>query len=308
VYYFPSVTGDNTSEAAHRSGYVAIIGRPNVGKSTLLNAILERKIAAVTPKPQTTRTRILGIKTLPNAQILFIDTPGVHEARGLLNERMVAVAKHALAEADVILWLVDAAAGVQAADRHVHKLAVASGKPICVATTKIDSVRKDALLPLLDELSRLCPDRAVVPVSAVSGDNVDRLLAVIADALPAGPAFYPAEDITDQSERAIVAEIIREKVILETRDEVPYAVAVHVDEFTEKPEQSLVVIKATIHVARESQKPIVIGQRGARIKAIGQAARREIEVLLERRVFLELFVRVQTDWTTQPARLKDFGL
>ncbi|HUI27380.1 MAG TPA: GTPase Era, partial [Candidatus Kryptonia bacterium] len=283
-------------------------GRPNVGKSTLLNALLGRKVAAVTPRPQTTRTRILGIKTLPHAQILFLDTPGIHEPRGLINERMVAVAKQALSEADVVLWLVDAQAGLVAADRPVHTLALASGKPICIALTKIDLVPKERLLPLLGELAQLCPDRPLIPVSAVAADNLDRLLDLIAAELPIGPEYYPADEITDQSERAIVAEIVREKVILETRDEVPYAVAVTIDEFTEKPKRDLVVIKATIHVARDSQKPIVIGQRGARIKAIGQAARLEIEALLERRVFLELFVRVQEDWPTHPSQLKEFGL
>ncbi|MBI1816103.1 MAG: GTPase Era [Deltaproteobacteria bacterium] len=292
----------------HRSGFVALLGRPNVGKSTLLNALVGRKVAAVTPKPQTTRTRILGIKTLPQAQVLFLDTPGVHEPRGLLNARMVDVARRALDEADVVLWLVDAAAGVQPADRRVHDLARDSSKPLIVALTKIDLISKDGLLPVLGELGRLCPEWPIVPVSAITSDNLDRLLAVLAESLPLGPALYPGDEITDQSERVIVAEIIREKVILETREEVPYAVAVTIDEFTEKPKQSLVVIKATINVARDSQKPIVIGQRGSRIKAIGQAAREEIETLLDRRVFLELFVRVTEDWPTHPARLKEFGL
>ncbi len=279
-----------------------------MGKSTLLNALLGRKVAAVTPKPQTTRTRILGIKTLPQAQLLFLDTPGLHKARGLLNVRMVDVARRALSEADVVLLLVDAEAGIAPADRRVLELGVASGKPLLLAVTKIDLVPRDALLPLLDELGRLCPDRAVVPVSAMAGENLERLVDVLAAALPEGPAYYPEEEITDQSERAIVAEIVREKVILETREEVPYAVAVTIDEFTERAEKNLVVIKATIHVARDSQKPIIIGHRGNRIKAIGQAARRDIEGVLERRVFLELFVRVQEDWTTSPTRIKEFGL
>jgi GTP-binding protein Era len=197
---------------------------------------------------------------------------------------------------------------VQSADRRVAELARATGKPVCLAVTKIDLIDKTRLIPVLDEAGRLCPDRPIVPISAFAGDNLDRLVDVLAAELPIGPAYYPEDEVTDQSERAIVAEIIREKVVLETRDEIPYAAAVTIEEFTEKPAQQLAVIKAAIHVARESQKPIIIGRRGARIKAIGQAARAEIEALLGRRVFLELFVRVQEDWPSQPARLKEFGL
>jgi GTP-binding protein Era len=294
--------------AGHRAGYVAIVGRPNVGKSTLLNRILGRKIAIVTPKPQTTRRRVLGIKSRARAQLLFFDTPGLHAARDVMNERMVARARESVAEADVALWLVDATAGPGGADAEIATWLTATGRPIIVAPNKIDCVDKRALLPLIEAVSRQLPSAEIVPVSAVTGDGVERLLDVIEGRLPEGPPFYPADDITDESERAIVAEIVREQVMLHTRDEVPYGTAVTVDAFEEKPGSRLVVIKATIHVERESQKPIVIGGGGQSIKSIGERARREIERLLERRVFLELFVRVQPGWTKRLGQLKEFGL
>jgi GTPase len=292
----------------HRSGFVAIVGRPNVGKSTLLNRILGRKIAIVTPKPQTTRRRLLGIKTLPAAQILFVDTPGIHRARDLLNERMVERALASLTDADVALFVIDATQGLQKGDRDIAARLPAPPATVIVALNKIDGRDKAALLPLAAEIGALLPERPVVPVSAATGENLDRLLELIESALPEGPRYYPADELTDEPERAIAAEIVREKVMLETREEIPYAVAVTVDAFEEKPDKRLVVIKATIHVARDSQKPIVVGERGARVKAIGRAARLDIEALLGTRVFLELFVRVQADWTKHVARLREFGL
>ena len=292
----------------HRSGFVAIVGRPNVGKSTLLNGIVGRKIAAVTPKPQTTRRRLLGIKTLPAAQLLFVDTPGIHTARDLLNERMVAQAVRSIPESDAVLWVVDARDRLEAGDREIAALLPAAPKPVIVALNKIDGRPKAGLLPLIAAIASLAPERDIVPVSALTGENVETLLAQIAAALPEGPRFYPADELTDASERDIAAEIIREKVMMETRDEIPYAVAVTVDSFEEKPEKNLVVIQAAIHVPRDSHKPILIGERGQRIKTIGQAARADLETLLGRRVFLELFVRIQADWTRNPARLREFGL
>jgi len=296
------------ADSSHRSGYVALVGRPNVGKSTLLNQILGLKVAAVTPRPQTTRRQLLGIKTLPGAQILFFDTPGLHRARDLLNRRMVARARRVIEEADVVVWLIDATEGLSPADRGIAADLQSTHRPLIVAVNKIDRRSKAALLPLLAQVAELLPDAEIVPISARSGENVARLLPVVAAALPEGPPFYDAEEVTTEPERAIVAEIVREKVMLETRDEVPYAVAVTTDVVEEKEERNLTVIKATIHVEREAQKPIIIGNRGQRLKAIGQAARHEIEALLGRRVFLELFVRVQPEWTKQPARLEEFGL
>jgi GTP-binding protein Era len=294
------------NEATPRSGFVAIIGRPNVGKSTLLNQLLGQKVAMVTPKPQTTRGRILGIKTLPHAQIIFVDTPGLHQPRSLINRRMVQAAERAAQEADVVVWLVDAVDGVTPADREIAARLGADTRRLVVVLNKIDRLGKSALLPQLAALAALLPGRDVIPVSARSGANLDELLAHLLRVLPIGPPYYDADTLTDQTERMLVQEAVREQVLLQTRDEVPYAVAVTVDQFEDKP--TVTVITATIHVERASQKGIVIGQGGARIKAIGTAARREVEQLLGRRVYLELFVRVQEEWTKQESLLKEFGL
>ena len=301
-------TENSTPEAgpAHRSGFVAILGRTNVGKSTLLNQLLGQKVAIVTPKPQTTRGRILGIKTTPVAQILFLDTPGLHVPKTLINRRMVAVAERAMAEADVLLWVVDGEVGITGADRAVAAKLRVERRPLCVVLNKIDRLGKSALLPLLAALGELLPGCDVVPVSAAQGTNCEELLRQIVAMLPVGPPYYDEAELTDQTERTLVQETVREQVLLQTRDEVPYAVAVTVDAFEEKP--SVTVISATIHVERASQKGILIGERGARIKQLGQGARRELERVLGRRVYLELFVRVQEDWTKHEARLKEFGL
>ncbi len=296
------------SSSTHHSGFVAIVGRPNVGKSTLLNRILGQKIAIVTPKPQTTRRRVLGIKTLPDAQLIFVDTPGIHRARDLINERMVQQAEQSARDADVALWLVDSGSSLDGADREVAALLAPMAPRVVVGLNKIDTGPKARLLPRIQEIAALLPDAEIVPISARTGEGVDTLLAAVLARLPEGPAYYPADAVTDETERAIAAEIVREKVMLETRDEIPYSIAVTVDEFTEKPEKKIVVIKATIHVERDSQKPIIIGEKGQRIKAIGQAARPEIEELIGQRVFLELYVRVQADWTKHVARLREFGL
>jgi GTP-binding protein Era len=297
---------DVTLPAGHRSGFVALIGRPNVGKSTLLNRLLGQKVAIVTPKPQTTRQRILGIKTLPEAQIIFIDTPGLHLPRNLINRRMVQAAERASDEADVLLWVIDAKEGLTAGDRKIAERLHDERRPICVAVNKIDQRSSTELLPLLATIAELLPDRDVVPISAERAMNLDKLLTVIVGLLPEGPRFYDADTLTDQTERMLAQEAVREQVLLQTRQEVPYGVAITIDKFEEK--NNLAVITATIHVEKDSQKGILIGQRGARIKQIGQAARLELERLLERRVYLELFVRVQADWTTRESLLKEFGL
>jgi len=288
----------------HRSGFVAIIGRPNVGKSTLLNQVLGQKVAIVTPKPQTTRGRILGILTLPDAQIIFVDTPGLHRPRSMVNQRMVEAAERAAAEADVRLWVVDAQAGITAGDRAIA-VQLQGTAETCVALNKIDGLPRNALLPLLAALDEMLPGRHVIPVSALRKTNFNELLEQLVRLLPVGPRYYDPEVFTDQTERLLAQEVIREKVLLQTEAEVPYAVAVTIDQFEDKGK--VAVINATIHVERASQKAIVIGAGGKRIKEIGRAARIELEALLGRRLYLEVFVRVQEEWTKRRALLKEFG-
>jgi len=294
------------TDTPHKSGYVAIVGRPNVGKSTLLNQILGQKVAIVTPKPQTTRGRILGIHTMKDAQIVFVDTPGLHRARSPLNRRLVEAAEQAIEEADLILWMIDATDGITTPVRAIAGEMRAQRTPVCVVVNKIDRSGKTKLIPILTELTTLAPDREIIPISATTKENVDALLAVIVRLLPVGPPYFPADEITDQSERVLVQEAVREQILLQTDQEVPYSVAVAVDRFEER--EGLIVVSATIHVERESQKGILVGQGGSRIRDIGRGARLELEKILDRRVYLELFVRVQEGWTSNPALLREFGL
>jgi GTP-binding protein Era len=300
----------------HKSGYIAIIGRPNVGKSTLLNALLGQKLAAVSPKPQMTREKILGIKTLPNAQLLFLDTPGLHKPHRSLNESMVEAARETLNDADVILFLVEPIVGASARtplredDRQILDLAVAKKKPVIVAINKIDTVDRRSLLPLMDSLLKDFGAEAVIPVSALTGSGLDRLEAEILDRLPEGPAYFPEDQVTDRSERFLASEVIREKVMDLLREEVPYAAAVVIEAF-EEPQSSVpkpvTRIQAAIVVEKDSQKGIVIGKGGQMIKKIGEAARKELEILLEGPVYLELFVKVDTDWTKDPRKVEEFS-
>jgi GTP-binding protein Era len=293
-------------EAESRSGFVALVGRPNVGKSTLLNQLLGEKVAIVTPKPQTTRNQIKGIRTLPNAQIVFLDTPGIHRARSLLNRRMVEVALRTLREVDVAVWVVDAKVGIVHEDEDVAR-ALAGARSL-VALNKIDAVAKPRLLPLMERCTALSPGAEILPVSALRGDNIARLLDAIVGMLPRGPFYYPGGEITDQTERFLASEIVREQIFLKTRQEIPYAVAVTIDEFVEREEKGLVVIRATIHAERESHKPILIGKKGLLLKEIGTAARSELERLFGCKIFLGLFVKIQPGWTQNPRALDEMGL
>ena len=289
---------------SHRSGFVGIIGAPNVGKSTFLNHILGEKVAITSAKPQTTRHRILGVWTGPEAQAVFLDTPGVHQARGLLNKELVAQALAALDDVDLILFMVEP--GARPADEnlvidHVRK----TDQPVILAINKVDRMDKPRLLPLMEEYDRNLKPRAIVPISALTGDNVPALMEEIVGALPGGPQYYPPDTLTDQPERFIAAEMIREQIFHLTGREIPYATAVTVESYKEEPH--LTRINALVHVERDSQKKIIIGRQGAKLKEIGTAARKDIERLCGTKVYLELFVRVQKNWSKDPRAIKRFG-
>jgi len=293
--------------APFKSGFISILGRPNVGKSTLFNRFLGDRIAIVSEKPQTTRNRILGIKNVEEGQLIFLDTPGIHHGRSELNQRMVRTAIASGRDADVILFLVEAMNPHVEEDREMIKsLKESRGVPFLVIN-KIDTVKRPTLLPLMDQYQNLYPFKEIIPISAITGDGVGILLDAILKVLPESPPYYPEEMTTDQTERFWVSEIIREKVIKQSYQEIPYSAAVTIEEFKEHPEKNLVVIQGTIHVERDSQKKIVIGKGGQKLKKIGEAARKEIEAFLGTRVFLELWVNVERNWTQDPRALDRLG-
>jgi GTPase len=293
---------------SHRAGFVALGGRSNVGKSTLLNRLVGHKVAIVTPKPQTTRRRVVGIRTDPDAQIVFIDTPGIHASDRLLNQRMVKAARRGLGEGEVVAAVVEAAGRLGREDRAFVAETGAIARPKILVVNKIDLVGRDTLLGLLEECARELPGAEIVPVSALSGENVGELLKTIKAMLPKGPALMPEDQYTNETERALAAELIREKLLLKVRDEIPFSTAVAVERFVEEPEKNLVRVSAVIIVERDSHKGIVIGAGGRMLKEIGTAARLELEEIFGRRVFLELFVRVERGWTKNPRKLDELGL
>jgi len=295
------------TEQPFLSGYIAIIGRPNVGKSTLLNRILGQKIAITSSKPQTTRNRILGIYNFPKGQALFVDTPGIHKAKGKLNRFMVDQAVGACADVDLILFLVEATCSLGLHDEYILKLLDKSAVPVFLIINKIDLVKPQNLLKLIQQYSERFDFAQIVPISAHKGDGVPQMLEAIEPYLPQGPQYYPDDAVTDQPERFIVAELVREKIMRTTGEEIPYGVGVKVESFSEQAEKNLVVIQATIHVERDGHKKIIVGKGGQKIKSIGQSARREIERLLGTRVFLELFVRVDKDWSQSERMLRELG-
>lgn len=293
-----------------KTGFVALIGRPNSGKSTLLNALVGEKISIVSDKPQTTRNRILGVLTNDNGQILFTDTPGVHKPGYQLNRRMLSAVHESLRDVDLVLHLVDTSEATGAGERFVLEMVRESGKPSILLLNKIDKVDKKGLLPLIERYSRQHSYLAIVPISALKGEQLDVVLAEIFKYLPEGEPLYPADYLTDRTERFLVAEMIRERVLRHTRNELPYTTAVRIDRFdeTERSVGGLTRIHATIIVERDSQKGIVIGKRGQMIKAIGSEARHEIERLLESRVFLDLQVKVIEEWRDQDQVLDNIGI
>ena len=289
-----------------KSGFVSIIGRPNTGKSTLLNSILGEKVVIVSEKPQTTRNKIRGIKNMENAQIIFLDTPGIHKAKGHLNEFMVKEAMSALEDMDIIIYLVEATGKIKGELFIIESLKKVRC-PVLLGINKIDMVRKDSILPLMDEYSSVYPFREIIPLSARKGEGMDELFRCIVELLPEGPKYFTEDILTDQTERFVVAEIVREKVFELTREEIPYSTAVIVERFKENPGKRIISISATINVERDSQKGIIIGKGGAMLKEIGTRARIDIERLLGTKVYLELFVKVVKDWTKNEKMLKEFG-
>ena len=293
--------------APFKSGFISILGRPNVGKSSLFNRLLGDKLAIVAEKPQTTRNRILGIKNIEGGQLIFLDTPGIHQGRSELNERMVRTAMASGRDADILLFLIEATSPLLEKDQKaIEFLRGSSAVPILVIN-KIDLVKRKNLLPIMDQYQKLHPFKEILPVSAFTGEGIDILLDELMEVLPESPPYYSEDIITDQTERFWVSEIIREKVIHQSYQEIPYSTAVTIEEFKEHPEKNLVVIKATVHVERDSQKKILIGKGGQKLKKIGEAARKEAEVLLGTRIFLELWVNVEKNWTQDPRALNRLG-
>lgn len=291
-----------------RSGMVAIVGPPNAGKSTLLNVLLGQKISIVTPKPQTTRNRIVGILNDPAYQIVMLDTPGLHKARKPLNMEMVKIAMSCLAEVDVVLFLIDVSLPMPEKQEQTAEYLESATVPAILVLNKIDLMVKEQILPMIEAYRKIYPFAAIVPVSALLNSGTDVLLREILHLLPVGPKFYPEDIPTDATERFIVGEIIREKIFLLTGQEVPYSTAVIIDSFKEDEQKSLVTIHATIVVEKSSQKAIIIGRKGAKLQQIGKNSRLDIEKLLGQRVLLKLWVKVHKNWTKDMRFIRDLNL
>ncbi|MFZ2631956.1 MAG: GTPase Era [Desulfosalsimonadaceae bacterium] len=298
----------NSPAETFKSGFTAIIGAPNVGKSTLLNTMIGEKISIVSNKPQTTRNRIAGVSHRPGFQIVFLDTPGIHKSTKPLNSKMVEVAMSSIKDVDLILMVVDAANPEPASEQLIlAKLKSSRQPPVILALNKIDLIKKPKLLQLIDRWQKAYPFEEIVPVSATEGTQVDELLDAMEKRLPDGPPYFPEDMITDMPERFIAAEMIREKVFTLTAREIPFSTAVTIESFEELPKQNLVRIHAAIHIERDSQKGIIIGKQGAMLRAIGEAARLDIEQMLDTRVFLQLFVRIEKNWSKDARALRKLG-
>lgn len=291
----------------YRSGFVTLVGRPNVGKSTLLNAMIGEKLAIVSPKPQTTRRRVQGILSLDNAQIVMVDTPGLHRPRHKLGEKMVKAAEEALEGVDAVLLILDAGDGMTQWDREVAGRVREAGLPTLVVWNKADLVDHERLHSLFADAGMEMPDCDVLAVSASQGEGIDELLRAVVKKLPEGEAFYPDDILTDDPERVVVAELIREQALHLLSDEVPHAVAVEVTEMKDRGEGVREYVAATIYVEKESQKGIIIGNGGRMLKELGAGARREIESLLGRPVYLDLWVKVKKDWRESEGKLRELG-
>lgn len=288
-----------------KSGFVTLIGRPNVGKSTLMNYLIGQKIAITSNKPQTTRNRIRTVLTTDEGQIVFVDTPGIHKAKNKLGEYMVNVAEKTLNEVDVVLWLVEPTTFIGAGEQHIAKQLQRVKTPVILVINKVDSVKREEILPAIAAYKDIYDFADIVPVSARSGDNTDELLRVIMKYLPYGPQFYDEDTVTDQPERQIVAELIREKALHSLQDEIPHGIAVAIDRM--KMQNKVMHIDATIICERDSHKGIIIGKQGSMLKKIGSTARYEIERMLDCKVNLKLWVKVKKDWRDSEFLMKNFG-
>ncbi|WP_294158232.1 GTPase Era [uncultured Selenomonas sp.] len=295
-----------TNNTNHKSGFIAVIGRPNVGKSTLINSLIGQKIAIMSDKPQTTRNRILCILTRPEAQIVFLDTPGIHKPKHKLGEYMVRAAEGTLKEVDAIFFVVDATEKMGPGEYYILERLQATAKPVILVVNKLDLIEKQDVLPIISNYSAKYPFVGVVPISAKQEENLDALIEEVEKYLPEGPQYYPDDMVTDQPERLIVAELVREKALQLTRDEVPHAIAVDIDEMKTR-DHGDVYVRATIYVERDSQKGILIGAKGSMLKEIGKLARADIEMLLGNKCFLDLWVKVKKDWRDRDNVLKGFG-
>lgn len=291
----------------YKSGFVTLIGRPNVGKSTLMNRIIGQKIAITSDKPQTTRNRIQTVYTSEEGQIIFIDTPGIHKAKNKLGEYMVTVAERTLNEVDVVLWLVEPTTFIGAGERHIAEQLQKVKTPVVLVINKIDTVKKEEILKFIDTYKDICNFESIVPVAALTGENTDNLLKEVFRILPEGPQFFDEDTITDQPERQIVAELIREKALRLLDEEIPHGIAVAIDSMKERKNGNMMDIDATIVCERNSHKGIIIGKQGSMLKRIGTDARKEIENLLDSKVNLQIWVKVKKDWRDSDFLLKNYG-
>lgn len=290
----------------YKSGFIAIIGRPNVGKSTFMNKVIGQKIAIMSDKPQTTRNKIQGVLTQNDAQYIFIDTPGIHKPKHRLGDFMVKIAENTLNEVDAVLFMINADEGYGRGDQFIIDRLERVKSPVFLVVNKIDLVHPDKLLPLLEFYKEKYDFEEIIPISALQGNNVNRLLEVLKNYLPEGPQFYPADQVTDHPERFIISELIREKVLHLTREEVPHSIAVVIENI-EKRDSNAIFIQAVIVTERKSQKGILIGKQGSMLKNIGKDARKDIEALLGSKVYLELWVKVQKDWRNKQSQLYEYG-
>lgn len=298
---------NNLTQQEFKSGFISIIGRPNVGKSTFLNRVIGQKIAIMSDKPQTTRNKVQGVLTTNEAQFIFIDTPGIHKPKHKLGDFMMKVAQNTLKEVDIILFMVNAEEGYGRGEEFILEKFQTITTPIFLVINKIDQIHPDELLKIIESYKEKYEFSEIIPISALEGNNVDTLLEQIKKYIPEGPQYYPADQVTDHPERFIVSELIREKALHLTREEIPHSLAVLIDKMERKEDKDIVHVMATIIVERDSQKGIVIGKQGKMLKEIGQLARLDIENLLGSKVFLELWVKVQKDWRNKMSNLRDFG-